>query len=115
MSELAEPLRRVLRATGYFGPNDEPAASTVTICNGDESRRGTLKPDVLWCHNNLKAYFKFEGSPSPEVVGTWQREVWNEGSAPLLWVMEPHQTTLYNGFAMPQGSEALGGVDNSHG
>ena len=106
MSELAEPLRRVLRATGYFGPNDEPAASTVTICNGDESRRGTLKPDVLWCHNNLKAYFKFEENPVPEVVGTWQREVWNKGSFPLLWIVEPRQTTLYNGFAMPQGTIA---------
>ena len=107
MSELAEPLRRVLGETGYLGPDGRPAASTVTICNGDETRRGTLKPDVLWCHNNLKAYFKFEESPSPEVVGTWQREVWNRGSTPLLWIMEPHQTTLYNGFATPQGPEAL--------
>ena len=106
MSELAEPLRRVLRATGYFGPNDEPAASTVTICNGDERRRGTLKPDVSWCHNNLKAHFKFQENPAPEVVGGWQQEVWNEGSVPLLWLVEPRQTTLYNGFATPQGTVA---------
>ena len=107
MSELAEPLRRVLGETGYFGPDGRPAASTVTICNGDEPRRGTFKPDVSWCHNNLKAHFKFEENPTPEVVGTWQREVWNEGSVPLLWVVEPRQTTLYNGFAMRRRSDPL--------
>ena len=102
MSELAEPLRRVLGETGYFGPDGGPAASTVAICNGDEPRRGSLKPDVRWNHANLNVYFKFEKNPAPEVVGTWQREVWNEGSVPLLWIVEPHQTTLYNGFAKPQ-------------
>ena len=103
MSDLAEPLRHVLRATGYFGPNDEPAASTVTICKGDEPRRGTLNPDVRWDHANITAYFKFKRNPAPDVVGTWQREVWNEGAVPLLWIVEPHQTKLYNGFAVPQG------------
>ena len=103
MSELAEPLRRVLGETGYFGPDGRPAASTVTICNGDEPRRGTFKPDVRWDHANLTTYFKFKQNPAPEVVGTWQREVWNEGSVPLLWIVEPRQTTLYNGFAVPQG------------
>ena len=103
MSELAEPLRRVLGETGYLRPNGRPAASTVTICNGDEPRRGTLNPDVRWRHANLNVYFKFaESPPAPEVVGTWQREVWNEGSVPLLWIVEPSQTKLYNGFAMPQ-------------
>ena len=101
MSKLAEPLRRVLGETGYLRPDGRPAASTVTICNGDEPRRGTLKPDVRWRHANLKVDFKFEENPAPEVVGTWQREVWNEGSVPLLWIVEPHQTTLYNGFAKP--------------
>ena len=107
MSELAEPLRRVLGETGYLRPNGRPAASTVTICNGDEPRRGTLKPDVRWRHANLNVYFKFEENPVAEVVGTWQREVWNEGSVPLLWVVEPHQTKLYNGFAKPQRPGAL--------
>ena len=111
MSELAEPLRRVLGETGYLRPDGRPAASTVTICDGDEPRRGTLKPDVRWHHANLNVYFKFEESPSPEVVGTWQREVWNEGSVPLLWMVEPHRTKLYNGFAMPQRSVAAKPLD----
>ena len=107
MSELAEPLRRVLGETGYLRPNGRPAASTVTICNGDEPRRGTLNPDVRWRHANLNVYFKFAQSPPAlEVVGAWQREVWNEGTVPLLWLVEPHQTTLYNGFAAPQGPVA---------
>ena len=102
MSELAEPLRRVLGETGYFGPDGRPAASTVTICNGDEPRRGTFKPDVRWRNGNLNVYFKFEENPVPEDVDTWQREKWNQGSVPLFWIVEPHQTTLYNGFAKPQ-------------
>ena len=106
MSELAEPLRRVLGETGYLKPDGRPAASTVTICNGDEPQRGTLKPDVRWRHANLNVYFKFEENPAPEAVGAWQREVWNEGTVPLLWLVEPHQTTLYNGFAAPQGPVA---------
>ena len=111
MSELAEPLRRVLGETGYLTPDGRPAASTVTICNGDEPRRGTLKPDVRWRHANLNVYFKFQENPAPEVVGTWQREVWNEGSVPLLWIVEPHQTTLYNSFATPEGTDAARQLD----
>ena len=102
MSELADPLRRVLSETGYLTPGGSPAASTVVICNGDERRRGTLKPDVRWSDANLKVYFKFVESPATETVGIWQQEVWNEGAVPLLWVVEPDRTTLYNGFFMPQ-------------
>ena len=103
MSDLAEPLRRVLGETGYFGPDGRPAASTVTICNGTEPRRGTFKPDVRYHLANLNVDFKFKENPAPEAVDTWQREKWNEGSVPLFWIVEPHQTTLYNGFAAPEG------------
>ena len=104
MSELADPLRHVLSETGYLTPGGRPAASTVAICNGDERRRGTLEPDVRWSDANLKVYFKFAESPATETVRTWQQEVWNEGAVPLLWVIEPDRTTLYNGFAMPRPS-----------
>lgn len=116
MFELAEPLRRVLGETGYLTPDGRPAAPTVTICNGDERERGTLKPDVRWEDANLKVEFKFAESPSPQTIGTWQREVWNKGAAPLLWVVEPDQTTLYNGFAEPQpgGSVAKAQLDTFH-
>lgn len=111
MSELAEPLRRVLGETGYFGPDGRPAASTVTICNGTEPRRGTFKPDVRYHLANLNVDFKFEENPAPEDVDTWQREKWNEGSVPLLWIVEPHQTTLYNGFATPEGAVSARQLD----
>lgn len=107
MSDLAPPLRRVLSETGYLTPEGSPAASTVTICNGDERRRGTLEPDVRWRDANLNVYFKFADSPATETVSTWQQEVWNNGSVPLLWVVEPDQTTLYNGFARPQGGSTV--------
>ena len=106
MSELAQPLRHVLSKTGYLKTDGRPAASTVSVCAGDEPRRGTLNPDVRWRNANLNVYFKYAENPTNEVVGAWQQEVWNEGSVPLLWVVEPRQTTLYNGFAVPQGASA---------
>ena len=116
MSELAEPLLRVLGETGYWTPGVGPAAPSVTVCNGDERGRGTLNPDVRFDHANLTVKFKFAESPSPQAIGTWQQEVWNKGSEPLLWVVEPHQTTLYNGFAKPQpgGSVAKARLDTFH-
>ena len=105
MSELAAPLRHVLSKTGYLTQDGRPAASTVVVCNGDERRRGTLKPDVRWRSANLNVYFKYAEHPVND-VGTWQQEVWNEGSVPLLWVVQPEETTLYNGFAKPQGAGA---------
>lgn len=37
----------------------------------------------------------------------WHREIWNEGFAPLLWVVSPTRIDLYNGFGTPsQGDNA---------
>ena len=103
MPVLAEPLRHVLNATGYFNGGD-PAASTVNVLNGqDQRRRRTFRPDVWWRgQDGLNVYFKFAKNPSLEEVGAWQREVWNEGNVPLLWLVSPAKTDLYNGFALPQ-------------
>ena len=112
MPTLAEPLLQVLNATGYFN-GGKPAASTVQVCNGqDQRRRRTFYPDVQWSgQNGLNVYFKFAENPTGKEVNTWQREVWNEGSAPLLWIVEPHQTKIYNGFAAPQGPVAARQLD----
>ena len=114
MSELAEPLRHVLSETGYLTPDGSPAAPTVDF--GDGWGRGTLEPDVCYHNANVKVGFKFAESPARETVGIWQQEAWNKGSAPLLWVVEPSQTTLYNGFAEPQpgGSVAKARLDTFH-
>jgi len=50
----------------------------------------------------LTVYFKFEQStPTDDLVSQWRREVWNEGFAPLLWVISPQRIDLYNGFGTP--------------
>ena len=109
MSELALPLRHVLEATGYLR-DGQPAASTVTLANGKErNRRRTFHPDVQWRgQTNLNVYFKFAEDPSNEEIGAWQQEVWNEGNTPLLWVVGPNSTDLYNGFAPPQRANVAG-------
>ena len=106
MPELAEPLRRVLSETGYLAHDGCPAASTVALCVGREATRGTLNPDVRWRRDNTGIYFKYADNPTADEVGAWQREIWNEGSVPLLWLTRPDRTELYNGFAFPKGPDA---------
>ena len=103
MSELATPLCNVLEATGYLS-DGRPAAASVTICNGDDSHgRRSFRPDVQWRSPAAqKSYFKYAENPSNDEIGTWQREVWNEGAVPLLWIVGRDSTDLYNGFGLPQ-------------
>ncbi|MCK9285013.1 MAG: N-6 DNA methylase [Rhodocyclaceae bacterium] len=50
----------------------------------------------------MTVYFKFEQSaPTDDLVSQWRREIWNEGFAPLLWVISPQRIDLYNGFGTP--------------
>jgi hypothetical protein len=100
-----EPLHLVLEATGYLS---DGTAAPGTYLGGEavavERRRGrTLVPDAMWRGPTaLSVYFKFEPQPpSDELVGTWRREIWNEGFAPLLWVVSPARIDLYNGFGRP--------------
>jgi hypothetical protein len=68
-------------------------------------RKGRLfSPDGLWRGSSaLTVYFKFETvRPTDETVTAWRREVWNEGFAPLLWVISPDHIDLYNGFGRPE-------------
>ncbi len=100
---MLEPaLHRALTATGYLRDDGEPAASAVTLANGAPVRRGNFQPDVRWHGENLSVYFKYAANPSNDEISSWQQEVWNEGSVPLLWLIGPGKTELYNGFAMPQ-------------
>lgn len=99
----ADPLRRVLEATGYL-PEGQPAPG---VFFGDDARRmrkgRSFSPDALWRGpSTLTVYFKYEPtSPTAELVGTWRQEIWNEGFAPLLWIVSPDQIELYNGFGRP--------------
>ena len=100
---MIEPaLHRALAATGYLRDDGRPAAATVTLAGDAPTRRGSLRPDVCWRRENLGVYFKYAVDPSKDEISTWQQEVWNEGSVPLLWLIGPRKTELYNGFAVPQ-------------
>ena len=96
-------LQGVLEATGYF-PDGQPASGLQLGAAAQISRRGReFVPDALWrSQSALTVYFKSEGvSPDDGLVSTWRREIWNEGFAPLLWVVSPDRIDLYNGFGAP--------------
>lgn len=96
-------LQQVLAATGYL-PDGQPAARLHLGQDAHDLRRGRVfSPDALWrSASSLTVYFKFEHTtPAEEVVSQWRREIWNEGFAPLLWVISPERIDLYNGFGAP--------------
>ncbi len=84
-------LEQVLAATGYL-PDGRPAPGLRLGAEAQSSRHGRVfVPDALWrSASSLTVYFKFEQSaPADDLVSQWRREVWNEGFAPLLWVISP--------------------------
>ena len=99
-----EFLRDVLEATGYLA-NGTPAHGVYL---GEEAecrlRPGDFSPDALWrSASALTVYFKCEEeSPGEERVAEWHREIWNQGFAPLLWVISPDRIAVYNGFSRPR-------------
>ena len=112
MSELAAPLHDVLEATGFLSEG-APAAPTVTLAHtGTHTRLPSFKPDAWWRSSaepspwrgnaDLKVYFKFVEEPAAAPVAEWQKEIWNQGFCPLLWLVSPEQIELYNGFGRPQ-------------
>ena len=100
----ATALEQVLSATGYL-PDGQPSSGLRLGADAQAARqRGrAFTPDALWrSSSSLTVYFKFEPSaPADDVVSRWRREVWNEGFAPLLWVVSPERIDLYNGFGAP--------------
>ena len=101
-----QALSEVLEATGYMA-NGEPAPGVYL----DEQAHAECKtrdflPDALWrSESALTVYFKSEPEvPSEEEIARWRREIWNQGFAPLLWVVSPQRIDLYNGFGQPQQS-----------
>lgn len=96
-------LNRILEATGYL-QDGEPAPG---VRLGDEARRDrrgrSFVPDAVWrSASSLTVYFKYrENEFGDAEVEHWRREIWNEGFAPLLWVVSPQRVELYNGFSRP--------------
>ncbi|TAL43035.1 MAG: SAM-dependent methyltransferase [Methylovulum sp.] len=99
----AATLQQVLSATGFM-PDGQPTAGLYLGQDvQNERRQRDFSPDALWrSPSSLAVYFKFEQTPpDDELVCKWRREVWNEGFAPLLWVISPERIDLYNGFSAP--------------
>lgn len=96
-------LQDVLEATGYLA-GGEPAPG---VRLGDDARRACrsrdFAPDALWrSESGLSVYFKLApDAPTGQVEG-WRREIWNQGFAPLLWIVSPERVALYNGFGQPR-------------
>ena len=100
-------LHHVLGATGYLLPDGEPAPGVRLGDDIQQIRRvsRSFSPDALWGSTStpLTIYFKcVSANQKDENISTWQKEIWNEGFAPLLWVISPDRIDLYNGFALPQ-------------
>ncbi|MGQ0697467.1 MAG: HsdM family class I SAM-dependent methyltransferase [Panacagrimonas sp.] len=99
----AATLQQVLTATGYF-TDGQPVTGLHLGQEAQGLRRGrAFAPDALWrSPSSLTVYFKFEQTvPTDDLISQWRREVWNEGFAPLLWVISPDRIDLYNGFGTP--------------
>ncbi|MGH6814110.1 MAG: hypothetical protein ACREC6_00235, partial [Hyphomicrobiaceae bacterium] len=101
-----ESLPRILKATGYL-PDGQPAPGVLLGAAARRARKGRcFTPDASWrSPSGLTVYFKFSKQlPTDDRVATWRREIWNEGFAPLLWVVSPDTIDIYNGFGQPLGS-----------
>ena len=114
---IAQPLGRVLEATGYLA-DGASAAPSVTLAGSDAQHwrpSPSFDPDVWWrsdaesdprgAGGGLSVYFKYVDEPLDVPVAEWQREIWNRGFSPLLWLVSPERIDLYNGFGAPRGPE----------
>ena len=97
-------LHEVLEATGYLA-SGRPAHGVYLSDEAEGKYRfRDFSPDALWRSDSaLSVYFKFdEEEPPTERIAAWHREIWNQGFAPLLWVISPKRIAIYNGFSRPR-------------
>ena len=116
MSEIAAPLRDVLERTGYLNGGTPAAASVSLSDGGNHALLPSFRPDAWWQNNSevtawprtndLKVYFKFVEESDDVAAAEWQREVWNQGFCPLLWLVSPERIEIYNGFGVPRERES---------
>src|SRR5438477_7082314 len=100
-------LEKVLEATGYLDNGSPPPTVQLGDSARNDRRHESFEPDARWRGpSSLTVYFKYvDSDPPTKVVSTWRREIWNEGFAPLLWVVSPLRIDVYNGFTRPTGEE----------
>ena len=56
---------------------------------------------ILCLENNPLAYFKEVASIKPSEVQKLHRQFWNQGLAPILVLISPHEVHVYSGLALP--------------
>ena len=103
----AELLQDVLEATGYLY-DGEPAPGVRLGTDARRIRRGHhFDPDASWQGpTTTTVYFKYiDVRPDNITISSWHREIWNEGFAPLLWIISPQRIDLYNSFGRPESTE----------
>ena len=108
---IAEPLGCVLEATGYLANGACAAPSVALAGSGAHDRLPSFGPDAWWRSGagsgggaaGLTVYFKYVDAPEAAPAAEWQQEIWNQGFAPLLWLVSPERIELHNGFGPPRG------------
>lgn len=103
---------KVLKATGYLGPNGQPApgltlagetvaANLRTVLKDD--RVGLNADAVFSAHSAATSIFKDAGDEHPEEtdIRAWHEAAWNIGVAPLLWIVTPTDVRLYDCYSSP--------------
>ena len=102
---IAEQLQHVLESTSYLLSGRRCAHGVRIGADAQAQRRGQgFRPDARWeGQASLRVYFKYVEDDVPsETIGTWRRELWNERQSPLLWIVSPQRTVIYNAFGRPQ-------------
>ena len=103
---------RALKATGYIGPEGQPAPGLLTAdAPGAERLRSVMRnmriglqaDAVFTAQSTATGIFKDAGAaaPSESDLRHWHEVAWNIGIAPLLWVITPTEVHLYNCYASP--------------
>lgn len=104
--------KRALQATGYLGPEGQPAPGLLLATAPEAARLRTvlkdtgvgLSADAVFTAQNIPAgIFKDAGDSTPTEadIGGWHEAAWNIGVAPLLWVITPTEVRLYDCYASP--------------
>lgn len=112
---------KALQATGYLGPEGQPAPGLVTTGVPEAARmRAVLKDTrvglqadaVFSAQNTPTSIFKDAGNtvPTENEIGRWHEAAWNLGVAPLLWIITPTEVRLYDCYASPWQGEDVGGA-----
>lgn len=98
-----ETFQFVLESTGYL-IDGQPAPGVRLGADAQHRRGRSFQPDASWVGPTATTvYFKYEDSrPDDVTISAWRREIWNEGFAPLLWVISPQRVELFNGFGRPK-------------